>query len=336
MSISATLSAASVLVANIPQPATFQDWTVSCDNMRYCAAQATHDDSFAGNAWVVLMSRDADAPMDPVVTLSPAFDVPDGPARVRFDNMLSEFGITEVGDLVGDPTLFLRAMAKARQADIVDADGKVIGSLAVNGASAALRWMDDRQKRVGTVSALIARGSKPNSAMPPLPGLPEIKTPKRSMAAPTKLNSGQIDRIKEQADCFDAYHEDEFFRLDEAHSLGLIACGTGAYQGFSVAVLINEDGTWSRAPIEQATPLWEGANVWYAASLTTAEYAPEIHLLSSYAKGRGLGDYGMSAAWVWDGEVFRLARYSALDVGRGGPPGEWLPQWQTKNAPLIR
>lgn len=335
MSIIAILGAASTLVADIPQPATFRDWTVSCDNMRYCEAQAAQIDSSAGDEWVVRIARNGTPSSSPTVSLFPAFDVPASATRIRFDGRVSDFAIDTIGNLVGDPALFLKAMAKARQADIVDADQKVVGSLAVDGAAAALRWIDDRQKRVGTVSALIARGPKPASAMPALPDLPEIKTPARSTAAPTKLASAQIDRIKSQADCFDAYHEDEFFRLDDTHTLGLIACGTGAYQGFSVAVLIDEHGAWSRAPIEQARPLWEGANAWDAASITTASYGEENFLLSSFAKGRGLTDCGMSASWVWDGEVFRLASYSALDECRGGPPGEWLPQWQTKNDPRL-
>lgn len=333
MSFFAMLAAGSALIVDVPQPATFRDWTVSCDNMRYCEAQAAHADGAIENAWVVRIARGGTRSGNPTVLIFPAFDVPTVSTTIRFDGQVSKFGIDTIGNLIGDPALFLRAMAKARRADIIDADQKVVGSLAVNGAAAALRWIDDRQRRVGTISALIAKGGKPESTIPALPALPEIKTPTRSTAPPVTLDSTQIKTIRKRAECFSTHAGQEFFRLDEQHSLGLIGCGLGAYQGYSVVVLIDNTGAWSRAPIEQQDALWEGADEWDAVSLTTADYGTENFLLSTFAKGRGLTDCGMSASWVWDGEVFRLASYEALDECRGGPPGEWLPQWQTRNDP---
>ncbi|MEP0392860.1 MAG: DUF1176 domain-containing protein [Erythrobacter sp.] len=335
MSFTAFLAASAAIAVDIPQPEQFGDWAISCDNGRYCAAQAAFEDSYDGKAWVISIGRDGKPQAAPSLYLSPAFYSPEASTRIKIDGRISRFGIDKNGSLIGDPVQFLDALAKAQKAEIIGEDGTVVGGLAVSGASAALRWMDDRQMRVGTVSAIVARGSKPASAVPPLPSLPKINTPEQSAAPPRIIDNAQIATIKAQANCSKAYHEDEFFRLDNAHTLGLIACGTGAYQGFSVAILIQENGAWSPAPIEQARPLWEGAKTWSAATITTAHYTPQSHLLNTFVKGRGLGDYGLSASWVWDGEIFRLANYSALDRGRGGPPGDWLPQWQTKNAPRF-
>ena len=64
------------------------------------------------------------------------------------------------------------------------------------------------------------------------------------------------------------------------------------------------------------------------------EYDPQDGLLREFAKSRGLGDCGNSASWAWDGSMFRLASYLALDRCMGGPPGTFLSRWQTANDPV--
>ena len=46
-------------------------------------------------------------------------------------------------------------------------------------------------------------------------------------------------------------------------------------------------------------------------------------ILSSFDKGRGLGDCGVSADWAWDGKTFRLVEYRFMGDCRGVPWDEW-------------
>ena len=66
-------------------------------------------------------------------------------------------------------------------------------------------------------------------------------------------------------------------------------------------------------------------------TVTAAEFDSEARLLTSHAKGRGLGDCGSSSAWAWDGRIFRLAHYAALDQCRGAFLGAWPRRWTTAN-----
>jgi hypothetical protein len=49
-------------------------------------------------------------------------------------------------------------------------------------------------------------------------------------------------------------------------------------------------------------------------------------VLSSLAKGRGIGDCGASENYVWDGGEFRLIESRAMHVCRGA--WEWIRLWE--------
>ncbi len=46
-------------------------------------------------------------------------------------------------------------------------------------------------------------------------------------------------------------------------------------------------------------------------------------VLSSFARGRGLGDCGVIADWAWDGGGFRLLGYTVMEECRGVPVDDW-------------
>lgn len=41
--------------------------------------------------------------------------------------------------------------------------------------------------------------------------------------------------------------------------------------------------------------------------LTEPDFEPATGTLSTFAKGRGLGDCGLTARWIWDGDTFKLS-----------------------------
>ena len=45
--------------------------------------------------------------------------------------------------------------------------------------------------------------------------------------------------------------------------------------------------------------------------------------LSTFGKGRGLGDCGTGEEWVWDGKAFRLALLKTMPHCKGIPIDDW-------------
>lgn len=74
-----------------------------------------------------------------------------------------------------EPRSFLEAIVARRRADLVGAAARRLAALSTAGAAAALLYMDERQYRVGTISALVRRGPKPAAAVPRPPALPVVK-----------------------------------------------------------------------------------------------------------------------------------------------------------------
>lgn len=282
--------------------------------------------------------RRSGAEDQPVVEAKPPFGDPLPAARIRIDGRNHAFGFDDKGNLIGDPAAFLKAIANARRADIMATDGGVIGTLAITGASASLRWMDDQQKRVGTVTAIVASGPLSVAAIPLPPTLPRITQPPASDLPPRRLSAADVTAIRKVSHYCDGNVPPDgavtSYRLDARHTVGIVSCFLGAYQGPSVIVIIGEDGRWAPASIERPDAFREGAESQWQHLLTTADYLSEDRLLSEWAKGRGLGDCGHSGTWTWDGEMFRLASYRALDDCRGARLRDWPSLWQTANDPV--
>ena len=324
------------LTAKVPDAAQFGDWSAACDNIRYCEILAASE-SLEG--WVLYVTRRAPGTAQPTVEVLRSFgDGTPSAAYIEIDGRRSDFAIDSEGNLIGPPAAFLAALAKANSAQAIGSGGKVLGAIPVMGASAALRWMDDRQERADTVTAIVAKGARPATSVPPPPPLPEVVMPEMSDAPPQQLSAQDVRDIRAiSEDCHDDRETARTHRLDAEHTVGIVLCFLAAYQGPSIIVVIDEDGGWELASIERAF-----GQVEYASSapwqymLTTADYNSEDRLLTTWGKGRGAADCGNSGSWAWDGKVFRLTSLQMLEPCRGAPPGLWLSRWQTANDPLDR
>jgi hypothetical protein len=329
-------AAANAVVAPVPKDATFGNWTVACDNVRYCGAFALPDAEAGDGVWVLSMTRRPEAAAAPRVEAYPAYSDGDvAAATLRIDGRATDFRLDGQGALQGNGAALLAAIATARKVEVLDPKGKVVGTVPVTGASATLRWIDAGQKRVRTVTAIVAKGAR--TAVPPPPPLPRIVQPPASKIPAKRLSRADVRAIRQLANDYcdrERPGEVETHRLDARHSVGIVGCMMGAYQGASLIVVIDESGHWVPATIEQPRTLSKDAEPADPYLLTSAEYDPKTRLLAMYAKGRGIGDCGETASWTWDGKMFRLASFQALDACLGAPPGMWLSRWQTANDPL--
>jgi hypothetical protein len=219
-------------------------------------------------------------------------------------------------ELVGaTPLELVAALAKAKQALVLGPSDKPVAVVAVAGASAALRFIDAQQQRAGTTTAMVARG--PDIRVPAPPALPVIKVPPASAAAPASLKSADTAGFAGDNDCgADAANfAPEAFRLDATHTLVLVPsiCGNGAYNFFSTALIATNAGAASKASFDAPTGMGDEGDP----SLVNASYDPKRRELSTFSKGRGIGDCGVQQSFAWDGKGFRLVEQREMSECRG-------------------
>jgi hypothetical protein len=332
------LAAAGAIPPLPPQPKAFGDWEVGCDNHRDCEAvgfQEPYDPDSEIPFIGIITDRRADPLAQPKVYMDTRFfELDDYTGDVVADGKRTGLTWNKKADLVGDPDDFARLLATSKSLSLVDSKGKTLGRFRTSGASAALRWMDEGQQRTGTVTAIVAKGAKPASAVPSPPALPTIRVPANSSAPPGRLKAAQIAAIRKRFDmCEEPRGDTDYYRIDAANSVAIVNCWNGPYQSDGIIVLIPDKGQYGLAPIDQPTAEERKAPVAERSRLISPGYDPERRLLYMEYRGRGLNDCGANASWAWDGTAFRLASYRALDECRG-VTGR-LPYWQTSNDPAA-
>ena len=230
------------------------------------------------------------------------------------------------------------ALRNAATVEMKGPDGKTlaIGSLA--GLSATLRYMDDKQGRTDGVTALIARGHKSASAVPSAPVTPIVQPAPNTSLAAYRPTAAEWAVLKSRADC-DADLDTEYFetgtyRLDAATTLVSVPCGHGAYNMTTAYYIARKEGAGKAAKMQfEALPfdhaVGDPTETERLTFLVNSGYDTDKHLLTHYVKGRGIGDCGEAAQWVWDGTRFRMTYLAVMNECRGS--NNWLRVWTAGN-----
>src|SRR3954447_24537030 len=235
--ILAFLAALAAPAANAPHPSEpklFKDWTVGCDNGRSCQAVALQPETQDLDEWLTLdLERGPAAEARPRIAID--VEAPAG-AGVYADGKRLPITLgtgKQSGRVTSGADALVAALRSAAKLEIRDAAGKRLGLISPAGASAALLYMDDRQGRVGTVTALARPGPRPASAVPPPPAYPVVHAAPRPAKPPRRMARAEWVKLRLAA-CDDGDPDDgtlpDFYRLDAAHSLASIPahCLSGA------------------------------------------------------------------------------------------------------------
>jgi hypothetical protein len=333
MSLLLLLAAAA---AAAPQPSplkTFGDWTVGCDNGRFCHAVALMPESWPEDGLRMSVRRGPEAGAGPQI----AFDVGSetGVVVVAAEGKPLPLRLAADGDgmmavAAADTAEALAAMRRVPEFELRKADGRRFGAVSLKGVSAALLYMDEQQRRLGTVTALVRTGPKPRSAVPPPPPLPRIAAPAPSSRKVT-LTTREAAALRKRFACGidDVGGPDE----KEVHALGpdrfvLLSCGAGAYNISYVPIMVPAKGGVAAARVarfDAAERWWEGEG---KPMLVNAGFDPARGELSSFAKSRGLGDCGSGRTYVWDGARFRLTSQVDMDECRGST--DYITTWRAE------
>ncbi|HKY86201.1 MAG TPA: DUF1176 domain-containing protein [Pseudorhodoplanes sp.] len=349
----AAVAAAFVLQAAPAAAADFKDfreWHAACDNLRNCSAYG-FESAVTGSTY--LRIERGGAPNAPVKITLAVFAEDDVTFTLRFndaslpglpdnaltgtkneDDSLRRIVLT---DTVSADTL----IASFRKAETIvitrtDPPGKkepsdpLASEISMSGAVASLLWIDEQQKRFGTATALIRKGDKPASTIPPQPKAAVIVAARPAIGTPPAATAPALIK-KGRALCGE---EDEGSTLTETWPLGnnqflyAFSCPdqSGAYN-YSYGLLVATGGNPATArPVKVDWPIKIGdleKDPGLDAIATNPMFDPKTMVLSTFGKGRGLGDCGNWEEWVWDGKTFRLAILRAMPHCKGIPIKDW-------------
>jgi hypothetical protein len=319
----------------------YKDWAVACDNRLSCEAVSLRND-VPDDGLSISIARDS---VDGALSIL-LFGLESSSDRYRIlvDGRAVHSGAIESSasepiKIGGKDALRLtRLMVKGRTIIVRDGANLELGRASLAGTGAALLHIDSVQNRAGTATALATPGRKslrPKSAPAPEIVAKRIKPTNVTPDATTLISLVESSACKEER--FNVTEDVAYSlgRIDgRAKALILLSCGSGAYNFASAAYIATEisEGKWDFEPaafdygampstMDKSLPL-----------LVNADWDEAGQTLSSYAKGRGLGDCGNAESYVWDGARFRLISAYGMSECRGSM--DWLTLWHA-NVKLV-
>lgn len=323
----------------------FKDWSVGCDNGGNCQAVSLaadkERDQFDNWGGPIVITRTSDK--DDILKIR-ALIQNDSLDRYQIfvDGRLVDTGPLVQGnypiEIVGEDAVKVsRAIIRGYKLKVVGPDGENLTNISLSGSSAALRYMDARQKRTYTRTALVTKGRR--TFRPLESEIPTITVQQWAPAKRIPATTEIVDLIEHSVCKDDRFGvvEDQIYPLgqkdDRYRALVLISCGSGAYN-FSSTAYIGEirgneknGASWAFRPATyDLPPKWGGKE--RLPLLVNPHWDGETQILSSYAKGRGLGDCGNAERFIWDGEQFRLLEAREMRECRGAY--EWITTWRAQ------
>ena len=318
--------------ANLPSMTReFRDWTATCDNTNHCVAFGSAHE----NMGFVLVSLAPGPGARPVVHMG-GWGLEDGAGDVyaeidgrRYAGQNTK--MDEEGDVIAFRTpspQLLHDLGNGSFMALRRGDEQMKVSL--GGAAAAFLWIDERQGRLNTPTALIRRGDRPAAEVPAAPAAPRV-----TVAAAVAQNGLVQDDLSpallahpKVKECLAETRRGERFepnvevsRLAADRLLWSVPCGEGAYN-FSQAYFITPaDGT---APQPIVFPTATGSEE----DLVNSRYDPKTRTLFAFGKGRGLGDCGRMGVWAWTGERFALLDEKVMPSCTAVPQDLWPTTWR--------
>jgi len=306
----------------------FHDWVVGCDNLLGCTAIGLEPDGGTGGHVVVRLEAGAAALPAVALTLLLPDEAAAGPMRVAVTGEKG-FGPVDYPAQADGPWLtavvpdadvaaVVRALRDGAHLELSTGEAEP-RMVSLRGATAALLLIDDRQWRIGTVTALARPGDAPAvsvagrpdapavAALPmraiePLPALPEgvpaAADGSCDGVAPMAVDLGGGKTLWGVCDSAAAYNTAYRFRVAGADGVEPAAFDVPGRRDADPAVLTNPG-------------LDAGGLV-------------AVNL------GRGLGDCGEESRWAWTGAGFVLTRLAALDACAGVSPDDWPVLWRTE------
>jgi hypothetical protein len=265
--------------------------------------------------------------------------------------LIAEPGDVPAHTVPGDQVRATLARLAAARSVSVGAD-EAETSLPIAGASAALLWIDEKQGRLDTTTALIRLGDRPASSVPSAPGLPRVLAaaaidqgrfaeagdPGEQGAEADLTLPSTIEALTEVKQCradtaFNPYLQKAVLaaRLSPATELWGVPCDAGAYNAIYDFYLTGPGGT---SPRKAGFPGWEPREITKGDiagdGLVNPVFDAAANTLSHFPRARGIGDCGTIQSWAWTGEAFVLTGERSMGNCWGMPSTLWPTTWRTQ------
>ncbi|MCT4701425.1 DUF1176 domain-containing protein [Enterobacteriaceae bacterium H20N1] len=325
-----------------PAQKSFSDWQVTCNNQNFCSARNTG----LHQGLVMTLARSAGAHTDVNLRIdlgnldTAEIKAPPIAPRLLVDGEPLELDKTKWREtphhLITDDADTIKVLLEK----IGDADAITLvkgqGNISLAGLKAALLFIDSQQKRVGSETAWIKKGDDPPLSVPPAPALKEvtITNPTPTPFAQDELNDlldyGSWRMNNSQCSLDPMRREVRIFAISDDKALMLVSCEAGAYNVVDLAWIVSRKKPFASRQIRLKLP-FAPASGNNDLELMNAGYDETNKELTTLAKGRGVGDCGVSSRWRFDGQRFRLVRYAeepTCDGWHGS--GAWPTLWVTK------
>ncbi|EXB25512.1 hypothetical protein J537_2687 [Acinetobacter baumannii 1437282] len=308
-----------------------QDWEIYCSNTGTCRAAGYQNEAERNEPASLLLTRQAGPRQAVQVEFALArYEEGSFPAA-KLKNIHFYINGKDLGAIAFEGTEFplmgklsanqVNALLQQsrQQTEIVFKNAQLQWNISDAGMTAVLLKMDDFQKRIATVGALIKKGQADESkvlAAQPRFTVKQIKTSskpyltlqpnnKRYAALYRNLMAAQ-PTPKQDGFCEGIYEDGEtkpqtieLYKLTNKKVLAMTLCWRGAYnEGYGAWVLDDSLANKANFVTEQASGFYNG-------------------IISSSQKGRGIGDCWASDEWVWDGQKFvhTLDRWTGMCKG---------------------
>ena len=327
--------------------AVYRDWIVGCDNVNSCHATSLSPEdptavgaSDASGYVTVSVKRDAGERSPAIVQIAMTSGLQEGPpanvAKLMIDDTELTMSFRYEAGMINLPPCsdasVIESLMQGKTLYSVDENGNTVSSASLIGLREALLHMDTQQKRLETQSSVVADGCKGGKMFKgpvTVPQYPVIRVPSPTTKASTRLTVAAADQARAFYECGGTEdvmrkREIKYVRLDKNNTLAIIPalCGTGAYNSTVRVAIIDNQGRL-RVPRfdmrEASEALDQMTNGWWNES---------EGLLSSSAKGRGVGDCGLTESHAWDGLQFRLTERREMSACRGSV--DYITTWRAK------
>ena len=335
-----TLSAFAAWAA--PAQQAFSDWQVTCNNQNFCVARNIGQHY----GLVMTLSRSAGAHTDASLRIELGgldTPLPKSPAispRLIFEGQLLKFTSPRWRS---DPLRVMTtdgAAVSAFLAQIQDGQEITLSGgqqvISLKGLKAALLFIDDRQKRVGSQTAWIGKGNTPPLRVPPAPALKKVvavnptPTPLSHEERTALMDYGNWKISNIQCSLDPGRREVRIWALTDNKALLAISCEAGAYNTVDLAWLVSRRKPFTSSQIHLRLPFTPGSGE-MDMELMNAGFDEKTRELTTLAKGRGMADCGIQTRWRFDGQRFSLVRYAEepnCDNWQG--PDAWPTLWITR------
>jgi len=315
-----------------PETRKFRDWLAVCDNGVACVAFGPAVDGSGGWIRVALDAGPAARPQVAAGLVDRAAGS-DGLAltvdgrRFALKDLPIDGAEASQGVIRDAGPEVIDALIKGRRLSLGD---DVV--LSPSGAAAAFLWIDERQGRLGTTTALVRRGTRPAATVPAPPPLPrpvpaaavaQTGLPRPALPAAFEARADVRQCRADTAYNPDLQREITVDRLSPDQELWGVPCFVGAYN-FGLRYFVTGPNGADPRPVRFPTsrePTDEVVN---------GEYDPTSRTLSAFNKGRGVGDCGIATTWVWTGRDFALMSETEMRECWGVPAELWPTTWRSR------